>query len=87
MYIHSRIKKNNKKKLQNEKIKYSIIVFTIIISVFLHAFADDEIDEYEISQEEIYEITETSGSVTNVPSINSRYAVCYDRVSRGNTIW
>ena len=64
-----------------------LILFILTINLTFPIYADDEIEENSISQEEIDEIIETATDITDIPSINSRYAVIYDRISRKDFIW
>ena len=70
-----------------QKILILLILFILILNTSYTIYADDEIDESGISQEELQEILEISIDVTKIPSINSRHAIVYDRTSRRNTIW
>jgi len=50
-------------------------------------FADDEIEEMSLTEEEINQILEASAEIEGTPKINARNAVIYDRTSRGSYIW
>ena len=65
-----------------KKVLSFFIVFVLIINILFPVFADDEINETSISEEEMEEILQTAGEVLAEPIINSRYAVCFDRTSR-----
>ena len=62
-----------------KKIQILLIIFLILINISLPIFADDE--EVEIENIDVGEIVQTSTDVTNIPVINSRAAVIYDRTS------
>ena len=64
-----------------------IIICITIINLVIPVYADDEIEDIGITIEEIKEILETSADTTEVPSINSRNAVIFDRTSRQCFIW
>lgn len=64
-----------------------IAIFIIIINLVIPVYADDETEDIGITIEEIKEILETSAATTEVPSINSRNAVIFDRTSRQCFIW
>ena len=67
---------------------FVVIFILILLSSFISPiYADDELEEINISEQEINEIRQTSVDVTKIPSINSRYAIIYDRTSRKSTIW
>ncbi len=68
--------------MRKSKFLFTIIICTIIINLIIPVYADDEIEEEGITEKEIQEIIETSADVTDIPKINSRYAVIYDRTSR-----
>ena len=65
-----------------KKVLSFFIAFMIIINILFPVFADDDLDETSISEEEMEEILQTAGEVLAEPIINSRYAVCFDRTSR-----
>ena len=66
---------------------FTLIIFILIIGIILPIYADDELDENNITEEELHEIVETATNTTNTPIINSRNAIIYDRTSRRNIIW
>lgn len=70
-----------------KRILIILISFILMMNLTLTIYADDELEENSISQEEIDEIIETATDITDIPSINSRYAVIYDRTSRKDFIW
>ena len=71
-----------------QKIKI-IMIIIIIIAVFSSNFvyADDEAEDYIFSKEELDEILETMTTPEEIPSINSRHAIVYERTSRKNFVW
>ena len=69
------------------RFKIMWIIAIIVISINCFVYADDEIEETSITQEEINEILETAVEADETPIINSRNAVIYDRTSRKNLIW
>lgn len=64
-----------------------MIIFIITVNLSIFSYADDEIEEADITPEEIQEILEVTAEANTVPSINSRYAVVFDRTSRKSIIW
>ena len=64
-----------------------IIICITIINLVIPVYADDEIEDIGITIEEIRDILETSADTTEVPLINSRNAVIFDRTSRKCFIW
>lgn len=63
-----------------KKLKIILIIFVILINITIPIFADDE--DYEIVEDiNFQDIIQTSTEVTNIPSINSRAAVIYDRAT------
>lgn len=64
-----------------------IIIYIVIINLVIPVYADDNMEDIGITIEEIQEIIETMADVTEVPSINSRNAVIFDRISRQCFIW
>lgn len=64
-----------------------IIICITIINLVIPVHADDEIEDIGITAEEIKEILETSATTTEVPLINARNAVIFDRTSRQCFIW
>ena len=64
-----------------------IAIFVMVMNLIIPVYADDEIEQEEITKEEINEILETTADVADEPIINSRYAVIYDRTSRNYFIW
>lgn len=73
--------------MQKIKKVLFIIVFVSIIILNNCVYADDETEESAITWEEIEEIKETAADVNEIPQINSRNAVIYDRTSRSSYIW
>lgn len=71
------------------KIKTILIILLIIFINFtaIPVYANTEIEENEITKEELDEIIETASNLEKVPNINARNAVIYDRTSRKNYIW
>ena len=63
-----------------KKLKVILIIFIILFNITLPVFADDEDDEI-IEDIDFQDIIQTSTDVTNIPSINSRAAVIYDRAT------
>ena len=64
-----------------------ILIFINIVSITQFTYADDIDLEEENDTAWIYEeIKATGGEITDEPSINSRAAVIYDRVT-GEVIW
>ena len=59
--------------------KICILIFIIILTTNTYVFADDEIEEYD--SEEIIEIIQTSGTVEENITINSRAAVVIERTT------
>ena len=73
--------------LHREKLISFILIFILFLISFSNiVYADDEIDETNISENEIEEIIQTTASTENIPAINSKYAVCLDRISRKNSL-
>ncbi len=62
-----------------KKIIKILIIFIIVSNIIFPIYADDE--ETEIEDINIEEIIEASAKPTNIPTINSRAAVIYDRTS------
>lgn len=71
----------------HKKVFIFIFVFLTILLKAVCVNADDEIDEISVSQNDIKNIVEAATDVTKIPTINSRYAVVYDRISRKHLIW
>lgn len=69
-----------------KKLITILVSFIIVINLVFPIYADDEIGETDISKDEIENIIETAAEETKIPSINSRYAVIYDRTSRKSFI-
>ena len=69
------------------KFLSAIIICITIINLVIPVYADDETEDIGITIEEIREILETSADTTEVPLINSRNAVIFDRTSRKCFIW
>lgn len=72
--------------MQKIKIIWILSIFIIVLSFTFSIYADDEIGEIDITKEEIEEILEASSEVNDIPIINSRNAVIYDRSSRRSAI-
>lgn len=70
-----------------QKIIAAIITFIVFTNLSFCIFADDEIEEMDLSQDDIEKILETATDLSHVPTINSRNAVVYDRTSRNSFIW
>lgn len=64
-----------------------IIILIILVNVVRPVYADDELEETGITLEEMDEILEATTNIEEVPTINARNAVIYDRTSRKNIIW
>lgn len=64
-----------------------IVAFVIIFSINYQVYADDETEETTITWEEIEEIKEAAADIDEIPKINSRNAVIFDRSSRSSYIW
>ena len=70
------------------KIFLTIFVLILITNLAIPVHADDdEIEEMNMSEQEIENIIETAVDITKMPNINSRYAVIYDRTSRKSFVW
>lgn len=69
-----------------QKIKILMIIVIITFSSSI-VYADDEIEESVFSLEELNEILETAVSPEEIPNINSRHAIVYERTSRKNSVW
>ena len=66
------------------KIKY--IITSVIVLSFIMTTTTLANDELQI--EEINSLVEDVGAnIKEIPTINSRHAVVYDRTSRESTIW
>jgi len=70
-----------------KSIVINILIFILLLQFNAKTYADDELDEINISEQEIEEIRETAIDVTKIPTINSRYSIIYDRTSRKSFIW
>ena len=64
-----------------------IIIIILTLNIITPIYADEEIDDVNISDEELNEIIETAASASSVPTINSKNAIVFDRTSRYNAIW
>ena len=62
------------------------VIFTLIVSSNILVYADDELED-AVTEEEIEEILQTAADITDIPVINSRHAVIFDRTSRKSIIW
>lgn len=69
------------------KVILAFSIFILVINVIYPIYADDELEEGSITEQELHEIIETATNAMNVPVINSRHAIIYDRVSRHRVIW
>lgn len=70
----------------NKVVKTSIIVVAIMFALYIPSYADDELKDADFTWNELEEIITTSSKKLEVPQINSRVAVIYDR-SSGNVIY
>ncbi len=68
--------------MQKIKILSSIAIFILLFGLINPVYADDELEEVDVTLEEIEQILETTADITEVPNINSREAIIYDRASR-----
>ena len=73
--------------MHKSKILIIITIFILSVNVAIPVYADDEIEDIEMTTEEMQEILETTVDITDIPIINSRNAVIYDRSSRKHFIW
>jgi len=73
--------------MQKAKVLWIIIIFIIILSFTFSIYADDEIEEKDVTKEEIEEILQASSDINDIPVINSRNAIVYDRTSRQGAFW
>lgn len=73
--------------MQKAKVLWIIIIFIIILSSTFSIYADDEIEEKDVTKEEIEEILQASSDINDIPVINSRNAIVYDRTSREGAFW
>lgn len=73
--------------MQKAKLLCIIISFITILNFTLFTYADDEIGEIDVTKEEIEEILQASSDLNNIPVINSRNAIVYDRISRKSIVW
>jgi len=64
-----------------KKIFVLNIIASLIISYNSYIFADDELDNVDIK--DINKVIQTASEASDVPKINSRYAVVIDRQSKG----
>lgn len=67
-----------------KKLLKSIFIIFLISTLFCNTtiFADDELDDEDLSQNEISETISTSSSASDVPTINARHAIIFDRNSK-----
>lgn len=73
--------------MKKYKIAYILLIFTTIINLNFCVFADDELDEISITADDIEQFITTDANLMKAPTINSRNAVVYDRISRKSYIW
>ena len=78
--------KKNLKKYIKKIIKASIIYLIIMFAFYIPSYADDELEEADFTWSEIEKVINSSTDVHEIPEINSRVAVIYDRAS-GNVIY
>lgn len=64
-----------------KKIISMIIIFVLVINLKLVSFADDG-DEENLNENEIAGIIETTATAEDVPKINSRAVLIFDRTSK-----
>ena len=57
-----------------------------LISIIIPIYADDEVEESNITEEELKKIIETKAETTEIPIINSKNAIIFDRTSRRSII-
>ncbi len=65
-------------------LTYFLVLIILINLLTIPVYADDEIEEDNLTKEDI---TQMSAKVEKVPTINSRNAIVYDRTSRRSYIW
>ena len=65
-----------------KKIFYSILVFLLILLNFSSVYADDVVNEADFE----YTIEVTASNVSELPKINSRRYIVYDRISKSMII-
>ncbi len=73
--------------MQKIKVFWVTVIFILLVNVLVPVYADDESEEVDVTVEELEEILETAAEISEIPNINSRKAVVYDRVSRQSTLW
>ncbi|MCI9366068.1 MAG: hypothetical protein HFJ54_05920 [Clostridia bacterium] len=73
--------------MQKLKILWTFLIFIIIFGSTHFVYADDEIEETDVTPEEIEQILEATTEAIDIPVINSRNATIYDRKSRESIIW
>ncbi len=73
--------------MQKIKMIIGIIIFIIVLNIMNPIYADDELEETSITLEEMEQIIEATSNIEEIPIINSRNAVIYDRTSRKSIIW
>lgn len=65
----------------------AFLTFISIVSVNISVFADENLEEdFETGEINIL-IEETAADIKEIPNINSRCAVVYDRATRKCIIW
>ena len=69
------------------KVISLLVLFILVVNVMIPIYADDEIEENNITEEELHMFIETATNVVNIPTINSRNAIIFDRTSRRSFIW
>lgn len=72
---------------KGKTLKMLIVIIIVITNSIGIVYADDEISEDSMSKKEIEDIIETTTSINDIPNINSRHAIIYDRASRYCIIW
>lgn len=65
--------------MKNKKIYFIFIAFILIFSITFPVYAVDE-DVEELT--DFSDIIEVAANTTEVPTINSRTAIVYDRISK-----
>lgn len=73
--------------MQKIKIFWSIIIVILIVDIIFPVYADDISEEVDVTVEDLEQIIEATAEVSEMPNINSRNAIVYDRVSRKGTLW
>lgn len=68
--------------MQKIRVISALIIFIVIINLIIPIYADDEIEESGITPEEMDKILEAATDASDIPTINARNAVIYDRIAR-----